>query len=61
MADDLVKQIRVAFPFPWGHAIHPNGLVQVIDATGKEVPLFTLIEFASFLTNVMSSQKEKTA
>ena len=61
MSDDLIKQIRADYPFPWGHVIYPHGLVQVVDTTGKEVPLFKLIEFASFLTGVMSSQKEKTA
>lgn len=61
MADDVIKNIRSAFPFPWGQVIHPNGLVQIIDSTGKEVPLFTLTEFATFLTNVIVKQKEAAA
>ena len=61
MADDFIKQIRAAFPFPWNHAVFPNGVVKVMDAEGKEVPLFTMVEFVMFLTGVMSNQKEKAA
>lgn len=58
MADDFIKQVKGASPFPWRQFVHPNGLVQIIDSQGKEVPLFTLTEFACFLTNVMNKQKE---
>ena len=61
MADDFIKQIKGASPFPWKQFVHPNGIVQIIDSTGKEVPLFTLTEFAVFLSNVMNKPQEKAA
>lgn len=61
MADDFITAVKGASPFPWQQLIRPNGLVQIIDATGKEVPLFTLTEFAIFLTNVMNARKKEAA
>lgn len=61
MADDVIKQIRSANPFPWQQVIRPNGLVQLIDAAGKEVPLFTITEFAVFLSNVMNKPMKEAA
>lgn len=58
MSDDFVKKVRAEFPFPWHKVVHPNGLVQVLDATNKEVQLFALCDFAIFLTNVILKQKE---
>lgn len=61
MADDFIKQVRANHPFPWSQAIFPNGIVVLLDATGKEVPLFTITEFTVFLTNVMNKPQEKAA
>lgn len=41
-----IKEIVTAFPAPWNRITHPNGLIQVVDAAGKEVPLLTLLDFA---------------
>jgi len=58
MADDFTKKVRSEAPFPWRTIAHPNGRVQVFDATGKEVPLFMMVEFTCFITSVMAAQKE---
>jgi len=36
--------------FPWQEQTFANGLVQVIDRNGKEVPLFTVLNFVKFIT-----------
>lgn len=50
MADDIVTKIRTEFPFPWSQHIMRNGIVVLRDATGKEVGLFAITEFACHLT-----------
>lgn len=58
MADhDFIKKVRANSPFPWSQVVHPNGIVQVFDVNGREVPLFTLTEFAIFLSNVMNKKE----
>lgn len=61
MADDFIKLVKGASPFPWTQIVHPNGRVQIVDSTNKEVPLFTLTEFACFLSNVMNKPQKEAA
>lgn len=35
---------------PWREIIHPNGLVQMIDRNGAEVPLFVMTGFMQAVT-----------
>jgi len=60
MADDFITKVRGENPFPWRQLVRPNGVVQIIDANNVEVPLFTIVQFVTLITNVMSGQKEKT-
>lgn len=56
-----IEQIRGQSPFPWSTRIVHNGLggqVFVIDASGKEVPLFNLIALAETVSERMESQKQ---
>jgi hypothetical protein len=49
-----LEQIRAEFPFPWSEHVTPTpkfgGLVKVVDATGKEVPILTFTFVLSVLT-----------
>ena len=61
MSEDFIKQVRANSPFPWRQIVHPNGVVQLFDASGVEVPLFAITEFAIFITNVMAAQAKEQA
>lgn len=52
-------EIRANNPFPWRTALAGNGLVFVLDALGKEVPLFTLTRFCELTTAAMDANKPK--
>lgn len=47
---EKLKQIRAKHPYPWTERVHPNGLVQVIDAAGNEVGIFELTTFVGIIT-----------
>ena len=49
--------IRKASPFPWRQAIHANGVVQLIDANGFEVPLFLIIDIACITTETLNKKE----
>ena len=52
-----IREIRAKSPFPWRDVIHPNGLIQVLDANGKEVALFDIIGMVVATTNAMAEAK----
>jgi len=54
-----VSQLRPTFP--WQSQVFGNGLVRVVDRTGAEVPLFTMLGFIESVTVKMSQQDEKKA
>jgi hypothetical protein len=59
-----LSQIRRNFPFPWTHIAFANGLLRVNDATGKEVPIFTmigLIEHVTIALNKPAAAEENAA
>lgn len=57
MSNERVQAIRKASPFPWRQAIHANGLVQLIDANGFEVPLFSIIDIACITTETLNKKE----
>lgn len=54
--NDFIKKVKANNPFPWSQVVHPNGLIQIFDSSGKEVPIFTLTEFAIFLSSIMNKK-----
>ena len=55
-------QIRAEHPFPWDSRVIPglirNGMaeVKVVDAAGKEVPLFTILRLAEIITTAKTPE-----
>lgn len=46
-----LSDLKMNHPMPWNYFVVPgSGLIIVHDATGKEVPLLTLLEFTRFIT-----------
>lgn len=45
-----IGELRAQYPFPWPEVTNPNGLMQVLDANGADVPLFTQVAFVVALT-----------
>jgi hypothetical protein len=59
MAESMtVEKLKLAHPFPWREMTHPTGIVHIIDAAGKEVPLFTMTGFICFITNHLAQEKK---
>lgn len=56
---EKMKQIRTTHPFPWRDVVHPNGLIQMIDAAGREVGIFEMVHLAVIVTHTMNTQPEK--
>ena len=57
--EELVAKVKRENPFPWSQAIYPNGVVKIFDATGAEVPLFNLTEFAVTMTALISANRKE--
>jgi hypothetical protein len=46
-----LNEIRAESPFPWKTLVNPlNGNVQMVDAAGKVVPLFTITGLCELVT-----------
>lgn len=58
MADQIIQKIRSESPFPWRTLTFPNGLVQVVDSTGREVPIFHLTEYACRVSQAMATKEQ---
>jgi hypothetical protein len=54
--NEQLKAMHQANPFPWNPVIWPNGLVQVMDAQGKEVPMFTMTEYLTITTKEVNKE-----
>lgn len=52
--NESVKQIREESPFPWTQVMYRGGDVQLIDAEGKIVPLFSITRMAILATETIS-------
>lgn len=59
MSEEFISNVRASSPFPWRHIIIPPNRVVVIDAKDAEVPMFTMIEYACMLTNIMNKPEKK--
>lgn len=46
---------------PWREVLHPNGLVQMVDRNGAEVPLFVMTGFMSVVTAHMAPERPSGA
>lgn len=57
---ERMKEIREKHPYPWQERWHPNGLVQMIDATGKEVALKELTSFCTIVSATMWNAGQAT-
>lgn len=55
-----IAEIKAQFPFPWAHSAYANGSIRIVDAAGKEVPLFTLLDFVNQVTTLMNKPKADT-
>lgn len=54
MAKQEVNIDQLRKSMPWQEVVHPNGQVQMVDKTGKEVPLFTLTALLVVITRKMA-------
>lgn len=52
VADINIEEIRKTMP--WKEMVHPNGLVQMIDKFGREVPMFTMTALVVVVTHKMA-------
>jgi len=41
---------------PWREVVHPNGVVQMVDAQGREVPIFVMMSFLTTVTAHMARE-----
>jgi hypothetical protein len=48
-----IAQLRVQHPMPWKYTTI-NGIVLVHDAAGKEVQLFTMLDFVCLVSTAMA-------
>lgn len=59
MTPEQYEEVKATFP--WTHRVHPTrsgGLVQVIDRTGAEVPLFAMCAFLDMITGKIAQKAE---
>lgn len=56
-----VSQIRAESPFPWTSQMVGGGMIMVLDAMGREVPMFRLLALMNKLTTVMATQSTTRA
>jgi hypothetical protein len=56
-----VGELRAKHPFPWHYTVEPNGNILVTDATGRVVPLFTLLDFVVGVTQSIHNRKDQAA
>lgn len=47
-----LDQLKSEFPFPWRTTIMPNGLIRMIDATGSEVSLLSVVALCEIQTAI---------
>lgn len=45
--------------FPWSEQVYANGLVQVLNRHGHEVPLFTMTRFLTMITTKLAKKAEE--
>lgn len=55
-AINKIRQIRQEFPFPWHEQVFADGEIKLIDATGAEVALFSIVALVTALTKRMTGK-----
>lgn len=53
-----IDEIKRLHPMPWRYLLLGNN-VQLQDATGKELPMFLMLDFACMITHQMAAQSQK--
>ncbi len=56
--NERLKVIRTKHPYPWREVVHPNGVVQMIDASGVEVGIFEMTNFMAIITSSWNAQSK---
>ena len=51
-----IQQIRAQFPFPWNQVMFHNGEIKLIDATGHEVGIFSIVGLCTHITAHIASK-----
>lgn len=49
-----VEEIKARHPMPWRYALVGN-VVQIFDASGRELPMFVMLDFMCVITQRMAS------
>jgi hypothetical protein len=55
-----VSELRIKHPMPWVYKTTGPGRVQVFDAAGVEVMLFTILDFTVAITQHLANQPPST-
>jgi hypothetical protein len=50
--NEQLIQIAALHPFPWRTVVYPTGVVQMLDAAGVEVPMFTMTKYVEISTQL---------
>jgi hypothetical protein len=56
MIPKSIPQIRTESPFPWREGIMNGNLVVMVDAAGKQVPMFSITALAEQITAHITTQ-----
>lgn len=54
-----VAELRKKYPFPWNHQMYANGLLQVLDVNGVEIPILTMVSFMTTITTIINQTEQK--
>ena len=54
--EEVINKIRQEFPFPWHEQVFADGEIKLIDATGAEVALFSIVALVTVLTKRMTGK-----
>lgn len=55
-----IDEIKRHHPMPWRYLLMGNN-VQLQDATGKELPMFLMLDFACMISGQIAAQSQKAA
>lgn len=55
-----MDEIKRLHPMPWRYMLMGNN-VQLVDSAGKELPMFLMLDFVSFITTQIAGQSAKPA
>jgi hypothetical protein len=52
-----IAQLKARHPMPWRIESVGNGIMRVLDETGHEVELMTMLDFLESITRVLAAKK----